>query len=251
MPEGQEKPPIKIKAKGAKRAPTPFETNLSQAREMAISRLSQATSLAEFLALSNATRKLTPQRLNWALDEDASYADRSASELLADFTSDKDKARFEEEAKRVKALLQEADLLSPTQKVQVVLLKSDGQFPDYRALAVFPPGAKTDYDLPRGINPKRDIIFMELNAPCNQQASEEVLNGTAVSKFELDNLSDEEIRQELGFDLSSQQNFRHRDSSGAVTGKRDEKLYLLFALKGGFSNETSRYLVSDAADTST
>ena len=78
-----------------------------------------------------------------------------------------------------------------------------------------------------------------------------MLNGTAVSKFELDNLSDEEIRQELGFDLSSQQNFRHRDSSGAVTGKRDEKLYLLFALKGGFSNETSRYLVSDAADTST
>lgn len=251
MPEDRNETPIKIRAKGGKGEPTPFENSLSQAREMAISRLAQATSLAEFLTLSNAARELTPQRLNWALDEDASYADRSASELLADVTSDKDKARFKEEARRANALLQEADLQSPTQKVQVVLSKSNGQFPEYRALAVFPPSAKTDYDLPRSTSSKRDIIFMELNAACNHQASDEVLDETTVSKFELDDLSDEDIRQELGFDLSSQQNFRHRDSSGTVTGKRDEKLYLLFALKGRFSNETSRYLVSDAPDTST
>lgn len=252
MPEGQETPSIKIRVSGGKKEPTPFENTLSRARKAALTKLTQANSLVGFLMLSNAARELTPPKLNWVLSQDESYAERSAEDWLSDFTGDKDKARFEEEARIVETLLREATLDSTFGNVQVIITKLDkGDFPDYRALAVFPGSNMTDYDLPRVGNASRDIVFMDFNAACNQQAAEMILEGKVVDKFEMSDLTDEQLRQELGFDLSTVQNFRHRDSQGVVTGNRDERLYLLFALKGGFSNETSRYLVSDVPKLST
>lgn len=244
MESGQDEP---IRVKVRKKEQTPFERNLSQARESAIVGLAQAKSLTEFLTLSSAARQLTPQKLNWVIEQDEEYKDRSSHDLLADFTGEKDSTRFEEETKIANTLIQEADLRLADNKIQIVLTKTgDDQFPNYRALAVFPKGVKTGYDLPRIADSERDIIFMELNAPCNKQAADHIFGESNTAKFEIDNLSDEELRHELGFDLSGRQDFRHRDSSGAVIGHRDEKLYLLFAAKGGFSNEDNRYLVSDS-----
>lgn len=246
MQEDQEKQPVKIKV--TKRELTPFETNLSQAREMAIERLSHTISLAEFLTLTNAARQLTPEGLNWTLGLDGAYANRPAGEWLEEFTSGEYLKRFEEEAEIAKFLVDHADLKTPNQKVKIIISRLSGDsLPRYRALAVFPSGSRAPYNLPRSTDSSRDVVFMELNAACNYQASDEVLGDNPVGEFEIDDLSDEQIRHELGFDLSSSvQNFKHRDASGVVIGKRDEKLYLLFALKGGFANEKNRYLISDA-----
>lgn len=65
--------------------------------------------------------------------------------------------------------------------------------------------------------------------------------------FEVEALQLADLHENLGYDASrgGKQNFKIRDSAGKEIDRRDPKYLLLYALQGGYSNETDRYLISD------
>ncbi|MFC1727274.1 hypothetical protein ACFL0Y_02005 [Patescibacteria group bacterium] len=224
----------------------PFAENIKEAQKMALAKLPHASSLVEHLQLTNAARNLKPNNLEWTRAE---CGDLTADDWLADFMEERDRERFEEEAGIIETMLNLAE--KNTDKAEIVILKTgDEDFPEHRALLIMPEGQKVEsYDVPRTSDDEQDILYMNLTAACSHQAAQLILKNNDRERFSIDPHSLGKLREMMGFDISGgQQNFRERDSDGQTIGHKNEKLYLLFALQGGFSNEDSRYLISDYGD---
>jgi hypothetical protein len=227
--------------------PTEFEKNIREARIQALEGLPQSQNLPEFMALTNAVRNLTPGHLSWAATE---YGNRRPEEWIEDFTEDRDLERWTDETKKAADMLKSALTLSEQEgQIRVVITKFGEIFKDYRILAIYPRGEKAYYDIARvGVSETTEVVYSILTTGCTQQAIAQLLpKNESVFAFAMPNKALPELMSELEFDISqgSQQNFRHRDERGETIGTRDPKAYLQFAIKGGFSNETDRFLISD------
>lgn len=228
-----------------------FERTIDLAKEMALAKLPQAQTLPEFMMLTNAARGLNAHELaSWVEEE---FRHRSAEEWLQDNLEERDRQKFRQEAERVAALRALATSTPITDSVRVALMKVEeaGPFENriaYRALAVFPQGRQVEsYDVSRVSQSAQDEVYIDFSAPCNEQAASTVLGENQTGVFEVEDATLADLSKKLGFDISlgTKQNFKYRDAEGKTIGTRDPKLYVLFALKGGYSNEKDRYLVSD------
>jgi len=247
--EENHQPKIIIKSEDLKkeeRVEDVFSQNILEARQIAKDRLSKAGDLIEFMQITNAVRGLSPYKLEWARD---GYEDRSTQEWFDDYLEPRDTERYQREILLIEKMLDHLPAEEAV-KARVVLLKQktddDFETHEYRALLCMPEGQPASYDLLRQHKEINDIMYMSLNSACCRQAIDSILGEKEVGSFTVRPYDVGELYHMLGFDISqTQQNFKYRDANGNVIGSRDDRLYILNALLGGFSNEDDRYLISD------
>lgn len=219
--------------------------NMGKAKAVAISKLHQAPGISDFILWTNAVRRLGPQTIDSWDQKDVEGA--SAESWLVSYTGDSDKEKSKKLARVASDLLKNITSQQESDQARVILKKTPGfagSF-DYYALGVFPGGVI--YDVDRLKPPGKDVVFMKFGSACNSQALDLLTGKAENAAFSTEDSDKATLYEELGFDVtkSRQQNFKYRDENGNVTGTRDAQKYILYALKGGFSNEDDRYLLSD------
>lgn len=231
-----------------------FEGTIYHAREAVIAELPKATSLAEFMMLTDTLRDLDPEVLGSWVDRES--WSNGPEEWIKEFSKENDRLQYEKEVEYATALRWQIGVGKSSSSVQVAVMKVEeeqGSFRPkftFRGVAVFPNGQRiADYGMPRvmPIVSPQDEVYIKFSAVCNEQAAEMIIGGESSATFEIENLQLPDIYDRLGLDISEgiKQNFKYRDAAGNTVGTRDPKLYILFAVKGGFSNEDNRYLISD------
>lgn len=207
--------------------------------------LANANNLPNFMRLTRATRYLVPKNLEWCRE----YGVRTADEWIKDFEGEADKQFAAEQSKRAVTMTQELVRVGykPDEIRVCIKRETEGGSTYYYVAAIYPRGEEASYDLPAKHNRKQDILYMELNSACATQTCEELLGNSDQIAFASKSMTIRDLYTSLGFDtsLTIQQNFRIRDREGKTVGYRDPKEYIQYALKGGFSNEGNRYLISE------
>lgn len=230
-----------------------FDETTGHAREMVVAELPKATNLTEFMMLTDTLRELDPKVLGSWVDKE--FWNIGPGQLIEEVSKENIRPQYEKEVEYARVLQQQIGVRQSSSSVQVAVMKVEEESPlgpvvTYRGFAVLPSGQRiADYGMPRvmPVVSSQDEVYIRFSAVCNEQAAQTILGELPITTFDVDNLPLSDAFDMLGFDISStvQQNFKYRDEAGNTVGTRDPKLYILFAVKGGFNNENKRYLISD------